>query len=324
MREIKIFSPARVDFAGGTFDIYPVYLFYPNIFTFNVCLDSGVKVQVRKINGKSIVKNLNTGESGDLYTENRNLAIGTLLLKFFNLDKGVELSFLSDFPSGSGLGVSSSLFVGVFKALSLLSGKKFPKRSIVEICKNLETVLMGYPAGIQDYLAPLFGGANIFRYSVSGWERKRLPLKKSLSKSMLFVFTGKSHMSGSPNWDLFKGFFDKKERVKKGFDKLYKLAKQTLNAYLDDNIEEFGKFLLKDFEIRKSMSENLVPKISLFDELNSIDSVLGYRLCGAASGGTVAICVREGEKEKVANYLKSKGYEIFNCKFGSNKTGLIT
>ena len=322
MRKIKIFSPARVDFAGGTFDIYPLYLFYPEIFTFNVCLDSGVNVEIREVKGKSIVKNLNTLESGDIYSENKNLAIGVLLLRFFNLSRGIELSFHSDFPSGSGLGISSSLFVSIFKGLSLFTGKKFSVKQTVEICKNIETVLMGYPAGIQDYLAPLYGGANVFEYSVSGWKRRKIPLKKWLSENMVFVFTGKSHMSGSPNWDLFKGFFDRERKIVDGFNNLYKLAKQTLDFYLEDNIEKFGKCLLEDFEIRKTMNKNLVPEIPLFDKLNNVEGVLGYRLCGAASGGTVAVCVRKSKRRDIVDYLKKEGYVIFDCKVSKNKTGL--
>ncbi|WP_201328799.1 hypothetical protein [Thermotomaculum hydrothermale] len=56
MEKIEVFSPARVDFAGGTLDIYPINLFFENPFTLNATLSKGVRVFLKKERGKFCLK----------------------------------------------------------------------------------------------------------------------------------------------------------------------------------------------------------------------------------------------------------------------------
>ena len=52
------------------------------------------------------------------------------ILKFLNIDKGVEIHHDADLPARSGLGSSSSFSVGLIHALNALNGKIITKKTI--------------------------------------------------------------------------------------------------------------------------------------------------------------------------------------------------
>ena len=314
MEQIEVFSPARVDLAGGTLDIYPIYLFFDNPFTLNATLSKGVKITIRKAKGKTLLKNLNSGLSEYFPSNHNDLSLVSSLLDYLNAGYGFEVEFYSDFPQGSSLGVSSSLLVGVFYGFKRILNLKFSRKEIVDVLKNIEASFMKYPAGLQDYLAPLYGGANAFYFGINGFEREKVNLDKKLRDSLIFVFTGKSHFSGSPNWELFKGFFDKNKKILEGFEQIYRNSKKIMQSIEKKDIKMFGKLLKEDFLIREKMLTSLIPQIGLFDVLDSMSAVYGYRLCGAASGGTVVVCVNEEKKNFVVKKIREEGYKVFDCK----------
>ncbi len=313
MEIIEVFAPARVDLAGGTLDIFPIYLFFENPFTLNSTLSKGVRVFFRKRKGRILLKNANSGVSEFFPSYHKDLSLVTALLEYLKIESGFEIEFYSDFPKGSSLGVSSSLLVAVLYGLNKLFNLRFSRKKSVEILKNIETRFMGYPAGLQDYLAPLYGGLNAFYFGVEGFTRKKINLDKRFRKNFIFVYTGKSHFSGAPNWELFKGFFDKEKTILSGFQLIYENSKKVLQVIENKDIKLLGKLLKDDFETRKHMLSSLVPKVDLFDILDNSKGVLGYRLCGAASGGTAVVCVESGRADFVKAFLKDRGYTVFDC-----------
>ena len=323
MEQIKVFSPARFDLAGGTLDIYPIYLFFKNPFTLNSTLSKGITVKIKKVRGKSKIKNLNYGDEEFFPSHNPSLKIVSLLLENLGIENGVRIGFKSDFPQGSSLGVSSSLLVGLFYGLKRLFNLKMSLPKTVEFLKNVETTLINYPAGLQDYLAPLYGGTNAFYFGAKGYKREKIRLSKTISDSFLFVYTGKSHFSGAPNWELFKGFFDGNKSIKKGFEHIYQNSKKILQTIEKKDVKSLGKFLKEDFETRKNMLSSLVPNIPLFSQLDEIDFVYGYRLCGAAAGGTVVVVADREKKRKLRQQLEKLGYTVFDCVQKNIKVGEI-
>ncbi len=312
MKKVKVFSPARVDLAGGTLDIYPVYLFFDNPFTLNSTLSNGIEVYIEKNSGKIEITNKNSGVSEYHPSSHPHTALVSHFLNHFEINEGYKISFFSHFPSGSSLGVSSSLLVALYYGFKAFLKFKHRRIEVVEVLKNIEARFLGYPAGVQDYLAPMFGGMNAFFFKLNGIEREKLKFDKPLSSRLIFVFTGKSHFSGSANWELFKGFFDRKKGIVEGFNLIYENAIKVKGAVENRDYKRLGHLLKEDFLIRKKMHPALIPDTGLFDFLDSLEGVSGFRLCGAASGGTVGVLVDVEKKKEVILSLEKKGYVVFN------------
>ena len=72
---------------------------------------------------------------------------------------GVEITMLADIPSsGSGLGSSSSITVGLLHALSAYQGRQFSGEELAEQACTIEIDLCGKPIGKQDQYIAALGG----------------------------------------------------------------------------------------------------------------------------------------------------------------------
>src|SRR3990167_4837248 len=78
-------------------------------------------------------------------------------MKLVGVDKGIEITFLSDIPSeGSGLGSSSTVTVGVLNALHQFKGESVPARQLAEEACKIEVDILKKPIGYQDQYAVAF------------------------------------------------------------------------------------------------------------------------------------------------------------------------
>ncbi|HEU4753749.1 MAG TPA: GHMP kinase, partial [Armatimonadota bacterium] len=107
---VEAVAPSRIDLAGGTLDIYPLYLFEPDGITVNIGTDVSSRVRLtpradRRVNIRSVdtgaeqsaaaVEELELGGPLDLVAR---------LLKFYAPATGVDVETENRAPKGSGLG----------------------------------------------------------------------------------------------------------------------------------------------------------------------------------------------------------------------------
>ncbi|MCG2677456.1 GHMP kinase, partial [bacterium] len=136
---IKVTAPTRVDLAGGTLDIYPLYLFEERSLTVNVAINlySQVKIEKRKDTRIHIY-------SEDLKKEVKakdieSLRYGTELdyliriIKFFaSSNMGLNITTRCQAPRGSGIGGSSSLALALSAGLNKLRGKRYNLKELID------------------------------------------------------------------------------------------------------------------------------------------------------------------------------------------------
>ncbi|SVD42745.1 uncharacterized protein METZ01_LOCUS395599, partial [marine metagenome] len=166
---IKSTAPARIDLAGGTLDIWPLYLQFGNPPTLNAAINLYATVKLTPRNDQRIIV-----ESKDLrrkvdfksieYLPDKhplNLILKTI--KFYRPKKGLNILTSSDAPPGSGIGGSSALNIALHGALNAFTQKGLTKKQILEVAKNIETQVISVPTGWQDYFPPLYGGVRSVR-----------------------------------------------------------------------------------------------------------------------------------------------------------------
>ncbi|MDP9169223.1 MAG: galactokinase, partial [Acidobacteriota bacterium] len=102
-------APCRVDLAGATLDIWPLYLFHENAVTVNFAVDRFTSCEVTTREDSRIVM-----RSGDLGIEEcfeslehlcaakrYRLPIPALLVRFFKPEVGVTINTASEAPAGA-------------------------------------------------------------------------------------------------------------------------------------------------------------------------------------------------------------------------------
>ena len=114
---IEATTPNRMDLAGGTLDLYPLYLFEDWGLTLNAAIDLGSYVRLETRADPEIhVTSRDTGESAQV-PRLEALPLGGKLdliaraLRFYKPRTGVNVTTQNKAPHGSGLGSSSSLLI---------------------------------------------------------------------------------------------------------------------------------------------------------------------------------------------------------------------
>ena len=123
-------APTRIDLAGGTIDIWPLYLFHPGAMTVNFALSllASVRIETRADN-RIILESRDRGVGfettlsriGELAHDER-LELVAKMVHFFRPTQGFHLVANSDAPAGAGISGSSALAIALIGALNRLVG----------------------------------------------------------------------------------------------------------------------------------------------------------------------------------------------------------
>src|SRR5919202_698865 len=176
---IETSAPTRVDLAGGTIDIWPLYLFLPGASTVNFAINLRASCWIKtRDDGRIVLESRDRKISfetelaaiEDLIREER-LELISKLVHFFKPTTGFHLTAHSDVPAGAGLAGSSALAIACIGALNRLVGNRYDERKFVTIAANVETTVIRVPAGFQDYYSAFYGGVSSIHFRPDGIER---------------------------------------------------------------------------------------------------------------------------------------------------------
>src|SRR5689334_8904398 len=147
---IESSAPTRVDLAGGTIDIWPLYLFHPGASTVNFALSLRASVRIEtRADDRIILESRDRGirlESrldciGDL-ARDEELELVSKMVHFFRPEIGFHLTTHSEAPAGAGISGSSALAIALIGALNCLVGERYDDGSFIGIAANLETTVI--------------------------------------------------------------------------------------------------------------------------------------------------------------------------------------
>src|SRR4030043_1287169 len=124
---VRVVVPNRVDIAGGTLDIFPLYLLVPGSMTVNaaICVSSVVSIRLLRRTVRLISENFSLrAEAGDTHGFPTRGKFGLIAaaLRPFPPQTGSELRFRNEAPLASGTGASSALLVATVLAMCRLLG----------------------------------------------------------------------------------------------------------------------------------------------------------------------------------------------------------
>src|SRR5688572_19615821 len=200
-------APTRIDLAGGTIDIWPLYLFHPGAQTLNaaISLRASARLVTRSddlivIQSEDTSTTVEAARWQDLRTEPR-LRLLSLLVHYFE-GHGITLTTSSESPAGAGIAGSSALNVAVCAALADWRRTHYEPEALLQIAMNVEAQAINVPTGLQDYRPALYGGIAALELEVDGVRRVPLSVDpKELQSRMVLCYTGEPRNSGTNNWD---------------------------------------------------------------------------------------------------------------------------
>lgn len=326
MSDVVIASaPTRIDFAGGTLDIPPLYLWHQPAMTVNVAIDLRAEVRARRRKGRAIRlyaaqqrRQLLWGSRDRIsWTREPALELVTRLIGAFAPPGGLDVTVDSRAPAGGGVGGSSALAVAVTAALAALAGQPCRGARLIERAMGVETQAIRVPTGYQDYYAAVYGGASVIEFGLDGVRRSPVAdgaFLGDLERHLLLIYLGQPRFSGTNNWELFKRRIEGDRRVVRFFDALKDHAVLMRDAFLRRDLPGIADLLNRDWETRRRALPGMSsPRIDALVRTFRRAGALGARVCGAGGGGCLALLIDPDARARLTALAQSVGVSVLSC-----------
>lgn len=321
--EIKIFSPTRVDLAGGTLDMWPLYNFVGGAKTVNVAIDVYSQVEIKRTSGNEVrIESKDLGYAKTfpnvdalLASSEPQLTLYKPLLAYFKPVNGFHLMTASQSPVGAGLGGSSSLVISMMKAFYTFLGESIPaSHEAVHIAHNMEAQILNTPTGTQDYYPAFSGGLNILNYNLKDIQQKVVPIRNTpLKEHFLLVYTGKAHHSGINNFEVLKSAVAKDTRVMSALNSLKDVAEKTAQVCLANEWGKLPDIFEQEYKYRVQLTEHFSsPEIRQIKEISQKIGQSQVKICGAGGGGCVLVWTAPEVRSRIIKECQIQGFQILN------------
>jgi len=312
---IETSAPTRVDLAGGTIDIPPLYLFHEGASTVNFAVDLLAKCRIETRDDDNIIlesvdRGVKFETSLDKISELKNeprLELLAKLVYFFKPETGFEMITQSEAPAGAGLAGSSTLNIACIGALNKLVGDRYTPDRFIPIAAAVECQVIKVPTGFQDYHSAQYGSVSAIHFSPEGMHREALDIDtKTLHDRVVVCYTGEPRNSGTNNWEITKRHIDGSKELYDLFEGIRDTSVAVREALLASDWDGLGEILRKSHPQRQRLSPNITtPHMDLLIENALANGAIAPKVCGAGGGGCIAFYVEEGRKADVEAALAS-------------------
>jgi D-glycero-alpha-D-manno-heptose-7-phosphate kinase len=299
--EIHASAPTRIDLAGGTLDIWPLYLFHPGAQTLNAAISLRARCEIRpRPDRRLVIVSEDSGERVEVdhwsqLRDGHDLKLLGRLLHHFQAE-GLELHTRSESPVGAGIAGSSALNIAVCGALNEWSGGHRTADELFLIAMNVEAQAIDVPTGVQDYRPAYHGGISAVELGVAGIRRVPIDVPaEALASRIALAYTNASRNSGINNWEMTKRHIDGDRTVQEHFARIRDVAIAMRHALERQDWPEVGRQLAAEWENRKCLAPGVTTREidGMLAAARRAGAIAG-KVCGAGGGGCL-FCYGEPE-----------------------------
>lgn len=310
-------APTRIDLAGGTLDIWPLYLFHDGAQTLNAAISLRASCDLRSRSDRRIVivsedsQQRVEVEHWSQLRDSHDLKLLGKLLHHFRAE-GLEMTTRSDSPVGAGIAGSSALNIAVCGALNVWSGGHRTPDEIFQIAMNVEAQAIDVPTGVQDYRPAFYGGISAVELGVSGIRRVAIDVQPAeLQSRLALAYTNASRNSGINNWDVTKRHIDGDSKVRRSFARIRDIAAAMRTALERRDWTEVGRQIAAEWDNRKQLAPGVTtPEIDAMLAAARQAGALSGKVCGAGGGGCLFCYGPPTARDAVAEALQRGGARL--------------
>lgn len=222
-------------------------------------------------------------------------------LKMVGIKEGIEISFMSDIPSsGSGLGSSSSVTVGVLNALYQYKGLSVDAERLAKKACEIEIKILKKPIGVQDQYIAAYGGMRFMEFNKRGVHVKDLGLSDEklddLKNYMMIFFTGRTRKADSILLEQKNNITNKNQILMHMADQ----ARQASELVMAGKFEKLGHLLDEGWKLKKQLASKISdPEIDRVYAAAKKAGAIGGKISGAGGGGFLTLFVPTGKRDVV-------------------------
>ncbi len=320
--KIESRAPTRVDFAGATLDIWPLYLFHEGAVTVNAAISrhASCVIETRTESDPRIqlvsrdTRRKESFASFDALCRAKRYRLPLLayLVRHFRPACGFILTTDSEAPAGAGIGGSSAMAVAICAALDRLTAAGKSREDWIHISRDIEAIVIRVPTGTQDHYPPAFGGAAAIHLQAGSEFREALPVDlQELERRLVVCYTGKPRQSGINNWEVFKAHINGNRKVSANMERISQIAREVRSAFIQNAWDEAGRLIRLEWEFRrKNLPTISTPRIDKIIAGARRAGALAGKVCGAGGGGCVTLLIEPEARPKVEKAVEAAGGEI--------------
>jgi D-glycero-alpha-D-manno-heptose-7-phosphate kinase len=316
---IRASAPTRIDLAGGTVDIWPLYLFHANAQTLNAAISLRAHAEVvPRSDGRLVLESIDSSTIVDVSSW-QELADGNGLpllgrLAYFFKAGNLTLRTRGESPTGGGIAGSSAMNVAVCGALAEWAGMKLDGEELLTIAMNVEAQVIHVPTGLQDYRPAYYGGVAAIELRPDGVKRAAIDVDPlQMQQRIVLGYTGAPHFSGTNNWDIMKRRIDGDAHVTECFDRIVAAAAGLRDALCRGDWHGVAAHINMEWEARKQLAPGVTTP--MIDTLISSAFAAGARaakVCGAGGGGCLFCLAEPDTVPAVRSALASGGARLLD------------
>jgi D-glycero-alpha-D-manno-heptose-7-phosphate kinase len=288
-------TPLRIGLLGGGTDLPDYYRKYGGR-VLNCALDKYVYVIVKERFDDDIYVNYSKKEIvSDVADLEHELVREAMLMT--GVSSGVEITTLADIPSsGSGLGSSSAVTVGLLNALYAYQGHQVAAAELAELACTIEIERCGKPIGKQDQYIAALGGIRDIRFGpgeavVAEELALSAPERRALQQQIMLFYTGVTRSANS----ILAEQTANVESMRPQLDLLRDLAGFAVDRLLCGDVEGIGQAVREGWEAKRKLASGVSTDQIDGAVARALDAgASGAKLTGAGGGGfLLVVCTME-------------------------------
>jgi len=318
---VRATVPMRIDLAGGTLDVYPLYIFEGGGLTVNAAIDilatadvasrddPAITLASQDLGHREVIPSLSDMQYGG------PLDLVKRALAYYAPKTGLDIQVGSQAPRGSGIGASSALLMALSHCLNEITGRGYDGAQILDVGANIEAQLIGIPTGKQDYFPPIYGGVCAIWFELDGWRLESLsekqPLVEMLDERLIVSYTGIPHSSAATNWAMLKAYIEREGNAVERMSEIKTISSAMRECLLIGDMTEFSSLVDAEWQLRKGLAEGVTnDKVDAMMTAARNAGALASKICGAGGGGCMITVVYPGTKTQIAAALEAAGAHV--------------
>jgi D-glycero-alpha-D-manno-heptose-7-phosphate kinase len=291
-------TPLRIGLLGGGTDL-PSYYLKQGGRVLNCALDKYVYVIVKQRFDDEIYINYSRKEIVSRVGDIEHALVREAML-MTGVTRGVEITTLADIPSsGSGLGSSSSVTVGLLHALSAYQGRQVSAKELAEWACTVEIERCGKPIGKQDQYIAAFGGIRDIRFGpgdkVVADDIGLSPAdRRALQQQIMLFYTGVTREANP----ILAEQNANVEATRPQLDLLRDLAGFAAERLREGDVDAIGPAVRESWEAKRKLASGVSNEQIDFAVSRALDAgATGAKVTGAGGGGfLLVICPIERQR----------------------------
>ncbi len=244
------------------------------------------------------------------------------ILRYLNIDRGIEIHHDADLPARSGMGSSSAFTVGLLHALYALKGQVRSKYQLAMESIHLEQEILKETVGSQDQVLAAYGGLNHITFLPNGEISVRpitVPMERmrELNSHLMLFYTCIKRTAS----DIAESYVNNVNSRKRQLRILKDMVEESISIISgDQDISAFGELLHEAWQTKRSLSAKVSnPEVDAIYERAISAGAIGGKLAGAGGGGFMLLFAPPDRHEEIKKALSELIYVPFKFEFSGSQ-----